>query len=537
MATHVEVMAQMLAERGVEYVFGLPGGEILAFVDACRRAGLRFVLTGHEASAAWIAQVVGQITGIPGVCCATLGPGATNLVTGVANAFLDRAPLLAVTAQTASKSAATMTHQRLPLREMFSPIVKASVEVGDANTWDLMRDALDVASNPRPGPVHVAIPSDRAGESASATFSSSNSSSTPGVQQGGAGLHPALVNRVLAAERPLVIIGLGANPEGIRALVDKLLAPFMVTPKVKGIVPEDHPLFLGVASGMCIDRDIVETIRAADLLIGIGFDPVECDKTWFASCDVVAIDSISMAEGDYKPLEAIGDVATLVNQLTDSITSPKNWPEELLASRRTAIRREPRTGLSPLRLIEELRAVFPRDGIATCDVGSHKLAVGQFWRSYEPGSFFMSNGLSGMGFGIPAAIAAQLVHRDRPVLAMVGDGGMLMMLHDLVLIRELGMPILIVVFSDRSLSLIRVSSERKGYPPYGVDFCPPDFAAVAEAFGIAGKRVNTIEEARSCAEHALSRRQPFVLDVPIDHGEYYELVGCPRAIATMNAFD
>ncbi|HLJ51112.1 MAG TPA: thiamine pyrophosphate-dependent enzyme [Bryobacteraceae bacterium] len=522
MATHVEVMAQALAERGVEYVFGLPGGEILAFVDACRRAGMRFLLTGHEASAAWMAQVVGQITGVPGVCCSTLGPGATNLVTAVANAYLDRAPLLAVTAQTASRAVATMTHQRLPLREMFSPLVKASVEIGEWNTWEIMQDALELAEVPRPGPVHIGIPSDRAREMASAT---STARSVSG--RGGTGLQPVLIDRILAAERPLVIVGLGAIPSAapaVRGLIDKLQAPFLVTPKVKGIVPEDHPLFLGVASGMCIDGDILETIRTADLLVGIGFDPVECDKTWFADVDVVAIDAVSMAEGDYQPREAIGNVPSLVDRLAASLPGPKSWPPELLASRRAAIRREPAEGLSPLRLIEELRAVFPRDGIATCDVGSHKLAIGQFWRSYEPGTFFMSNGLSGMGFGIPAAIGAQLVLRDKPVIAMVGDGGMLMMLHDLVLIRELGLPILIVVFSDRSLSLIRVSSERKGFPPYGVDFCPPDFAAVAAAFGIAGRRVASIEEVRACAEQALSSKMPFVMDVPLDYREYYDLV-------------
>jgi acetolactate synthase-1/2/3 large subunit len=177
-----------------------------------------------------------------------------------------------------------------------------------------------------------------------------------------------------------------------------------------------------------------------------------------------------------------------------------------------------------MRLLEELRAIFPREGITTCDVGSHKLVMGQFWRVYEPGTFFMSNGLSGMGFGIPAAIAAQLSNPERPVLAVVGDGGMLMMLHDLVLIRELGLPILMVVLCDRSLSLIRVSAERRGYPPYGMDFTPPDFAAVAQGFGIAARRVTNLADLRACAEKVLSQRIPFVLEVPIDYREYYDLV-------------
>jgi len=510
-------MAKTLAERGVEYVFGLPGGEIVAFIDACRRAGIRFLLTGHESSAAWMAQVLGQITGIPGVCAATLGPGATNLVTGIANAFLDRAPVLAVTAQISKRAMPTMTHQRLALDALFAPITKASMAVGEEDTAALTARAMDLAIAPRPGPVHVSLASDLAIEEAPSKTASRNPArvTTP--------IDP-VARRLNAVQRPLVLIGLGATPAdapAIRALIERLQAPFLVTPKVKGIVSEDHPLFLGVASGMAIDRDILETIRAADLVLAIGFDPVECDKTWFATTEIAAIDSSSMAEGDYHPLEAIGDIAKLVSELA---VAPRPWPADLLAQRREAIMRAPSGGLSPLRMIEELRAVFPRDGIVTCDVGSHKLVMGQFWRSYEPGTFFMSNGLSGMGFGIPAAIAAQLAHPERSVMAVVGDGGMLMMLHDLVLIRELGLPIVIVVFTDRSLSLIRVSESRRGIEPYGVDFCPPDFATAAQAFGIASHKCTTIPEARDAVERALAGRAPFLVDVPIDHREYYDLV-------------
>lgn len=523
MPTHVEVMAHTLAKRGVEYVFGLPGGEILAFIDACRRAGLRFLLTGHEASAAWIAQAVGQMTGIPGVCASTLGPGATNLMTGVANAFLDRAPLVAVTAQIPRASIQTMTHQRLDLHSLFSPITKASIAVGEDDTAELTTASLDLAIKPRPGPMHIAIASDVAiQECTSRTGARRAAGDPPG------GDVSEIAARLATAERPLVLIGLGATPAAapaIRALIEKLQAPFMVTPKAKGIVSEDDALFAGVASGMAIDKDIVETIRTADLILAIGFDPVECDKIWFASVDTVAIDSVSMAEGDYRPLEAIGDIASLAARLP---VEPKHWPTEILERRRAAILRtpvEPGTGrLSPLRLIEELRSIFPRDGIVTCDVGSHKLAMGQFWRSYEPGTFFMSNGLSGMGYGIPTAIAAQLTHPEKPVMAVAGDGGMLMMLHDLTLIRELGLPIVMVVLSDRSLSLIRVSAERRGLPPYGTDFCPPDFAALAKAFGISGETASTIQDAKACVERALTDRVPVVLEVPIDYREYYELV-------------
>jgi acetolactate synthase-1/2/3 large subunit len=183
------------------------------------------------------------------------------------------------------------------------------------------------------------------------------------------------------------------------------------------------------------------------------------------------------------------------------------------------------TGLSPLRLIEELRSVFPRDGIASSDVGSHKVALGQFWRAYEPGTYLVANGLSAMGFGIPAAMAAQLVHPARAVMAMVGDGGMLMMLHDLAMIRELALPIVIVVFTDASLSLIRLAAERRKFEPTGVDFCPPDFTQIARAFGIESARATTLAQARSLVDQALTRRIPFLIEAPVDYREYREVVG------------
>jgi acetolactate synthase-1/2/3 large subunit len=518
MPTYAEGMANELAARGVQYIFGLPGGEIVGFIDACRRAGMRFLLTGHEASAAWMAQVVGQITGIPGVCAATLGPGATNLVTAVANAWLDRAPMLAITAQIPASAIDTMTHQRLPLDCLFSPIAKGSFAAGAEDSASLVNRAMDLAAAPRPGPVHIALASDVAimpDTPARRSFTASPPRA-PRVEPMSA--------RLKSAQRPLVLIGLGASPAdapALRTLIDKLQVPFLVTPKAKGIAPEDHPLFAGVASGMAIDRDVLETIRTADLILAIGFDPVECDKSWFADVEIISIDSACMAEVRYKPVEEIGDIKSLAAALE---TEAKPWPPDLLKQRRDAVRRTPSSGFSPLRLIEELRSVFPRDGIATCDVGSHKLLMGQFWRTYEPGTFFMSNGLSGMGFGVPAAIAAQLVHRDKPVLAVVGDGGMLMMLHDLALIRELALPIIVVVLSDRSLSLIRVSEERRGIAPYGVDFTPPDFAKIAEAFGVRGRKAQSIQDARAAVEQALNERTALLVDVPIDYREYYELV-------------
>jgi acetolactate synthase-1/2/3 large subunit len=242
---------------------------------------------------------------------------------------------------------------------------------------------------------------------------------------------------------------------------------------------------------------------------------------------MVSLDSTSMEQGDYHPLEAIGDISGLLSQLAASITEPRRWPDDLREERRKGIARFPKPSgkaVSPLGLIEGLQRVFPRDGIVACDVGAHKLLLGQFWRSYEPGTFLVSNGLSGMGFGVPAAIAAQLACPERRVMAIVGDGGMLMMMHNLTLIRALNLPVVIVCLTDGSLSLIRVGEERRGIAPYGVDFPPPDFAAIANAFGIRGETIRHVKDAETSLSRALEGRYPTLLDVQVDLREYYDVV-------------
>lgn len=527
MPNHAEVVAQALAESGVECVFGLPGGEITALVDACRRAGIRFVLTAHETSAAIMAQVLGEMTGTPGACAATLGPGATNLVSGVANAYLDRAPLLAFTAQMPAADIATRTHQRIDLHALFAPITKRTVAVGAGDTGAMLRECAALALQPRPGPVHIALASDVAVKDAN----TSATGQRPGDEAKRARTSATIEQiaaRLSGSQRPLVLIGLGATPAmapAVRAFVDRLGAPFLLTGKTKGMVAEDHPLFLGVASGLAIDRDIVETIRAADLLLGIGFDPVECDKSWFAQVEIAAIDPVFMDEGDYRPMQCVGDIVALLAQLAQAMPEARRWPAELFAARRKAIVRTPREGkgISVLAALAAMREVFPRDGIVTTDVGAHKFIAGQFWTSYEPGTFLMSNGLSSMGFGIASAVGAQLARPERRVMAIVGDGGMLMMAHDLALIRELNLPLTIVCLVDRSLGLIRVAQKRRGFPAYGVDFVPPDFAAMAAAFGIHGESPKTMAELKDAFAQALEQRRPTLLQVDVDVDEYYDL--------------
>jgi acetolactate synthase-1/2/3 large subunit len=526
LATNAEAIASALQRAGIEYAFGLPGGEVVYLIDACRRAGVRFYLTGHEASAAFMAEVTGQLTGRPGVCVSTLGPGAMNLLLGLANARLDRGPVLALTAQISTEIERHFPHQRLPLEAIFSQVCKASVSVTGAGTADLAAWCLATAAAPPPGPVHLAIPSNLAGQT-------EGPGSHRALSAAGASASPAHADSTLreiadlmrAAQRPLLMVGVGCLPTdapALRRFVDAADVPFVVTPKAKGLLREDVPGFLGVISGMAIDRTMLETLDHADLLVGIGFDPVECDKPWYIGRRIVNLNRYRTAEGDYAPIECLGEIAPMVERLQARMT-PRRWPPDLLAARRAAADPAPlpaSDGLSPLAAVRALRDVIPSDAVMTCDVGSHKYFVGQFWRAFHPQTFFMSNGLSAMGYGIPAAIAAKIHFGERPVVAVVGDGGMFMMLHNLIFLQQYRLPLVIVCFVDGSLSLIRVAQERRGVQAYGVDFPAPDFSSIATAYGVQGMRVSTLDELKRTVADALRARLPAVVHVPVDMAEY-----------------
>ncbi|HLJ60510.1 MAG TPA: thiamine pyrophosphate-binding protein [bacterium] len=521
MPTNAEAIAATLAEAGIETAFGLPGGEITVLLDACRKHGIRFFLTGHEASAAFMADVTGQITGRPGVCLATLGPGAVNLSLGVANAFLERSPVLAITAQLSTVLEDHFPHQRLPLDRFFGTIAKGSTILNGRGTDDAVRSAIALATSEPHGPVHLGLPSNLAGVEMQ-----------PGQARPARSRGPArgvaleeVAAAVGAAKRPLLMVGLGARPHdapALRSFADRTHLPFVVTPKAKGILPEDAPGFLGVVSGMAADHAVLETLDEADLLLGVGFDPVECDKDWYAKRPVASLSRASTAEGAYRPLEAIGDIAEMLPEVAAQVRAAP-WPDDLVAACRARVRPEPAPaghGLSPIACVRAMRKVAPHDAVLACDVGSHKYFAGQFWESYEPHTFFMSNGLSAMGYGIPAAIAAKLQFPARPVMALIGDGGFLMMLHNLTLLAQHKLPIVIICFVDDSLSLIRVGQKRRGFAPHGVDFAAPDFAAIAEGFGVSGTRVTSVDHLARALEEAILADRPAVLSVGIDAHEY-----------------
>lgn len=512
-------------------MFGLPGGEILDFMEAARKVGIDYLLTRHEATASFMADVTGQIQRRPGVCVATLGPGAVNMTLGVANAYLDRSPLVAITATLARSAAPVATHQDLDLNAIYRPFTKVALTLDGEDTEAKVQHALAAALAPRMGPVHLALPSDvaRAEDRVAGRFSS------------GFGreylLEPDALTRVAAelarARRPIILLGLDLNPKvdapAVRAFVERLRLPVFVTPKAKGMLPEDHPLFYGVCGGVSADSTVLECFKRADLLVGVGFEPVESDKVWHHTSRLVSVGPVSIAHRDFRPAaEVVGDVPALLSELGAAGLGPFEWTPDDRARFRAdldaALRpKAPPRGLSGYELTRRLRELFPRDTVLATDVGSVKMITSQAWSAYEPLTFFESNGLSAMSYSFPGAMAARLQFPDRPILCTIGDGGFSMTLGEIeTCIRE-RLHFVTVIYNDSSLSLIDASQQRRGYPTLGVRYGPVDFAAASAGLGAWARRVETMDQLDTAVREALSVDRPAVIDAVVDPGEYFPI--------------
>ncbi len=539
MSTCAEVLAATLADAGVDVMFGLPGGEILDFVEAARRAGIRFLLTRHESHAAFMADTTGQLRRRPGVCVSTLGPGAVNMTLGVANAFLDRSPVLAITASLSTSSVPYATHQQLDLNAVYRPFTKAALTLDGRATRASVRAAIATAVAPRMGPVHIALPSDvaRARDRPADTTDADLFTATG---ESPAFSHDALdrVARAIdAARRPVLIVGLDVDPTAdtaaVRAFVDRLRVPTFVTPKAKGIVAEDHPLFGGVCAGVAADGLFVDFFSRSDLLVGLGFDPVESDKLWHQTLPLVSVGPVSIRAGAFAPgIEVTGPLRTMLEDLERRRWRRFEWESDAVDRFRARLdrtlrpERPPRHGLSGYELTRALRALFPRDTIVTTDVGSIKMIVSQAWTAYEPSTFLESNGLSAMSYALPAAMAARLRFPDRPVLCTVGDGGFGMVMAELETCVRERLHFVTVVYNDSALSLIDVAQQNRGYPSTGVRYGPVDFAAAAAGFGAWARRVEHLDGLEAAVREAMQVDRPAVIDAVVDPAEY--LVHHPR---------
>jgi acetolactate synthase I/II/III large subunit len=531
MATTAAVVAKMLADRGITKAFGLPGGEVLVLIDELRKAGIDFVLMRHEANAGIAAAVYGKLQRQPGVVIATLGPGAANLLLPVASAYLDQEPLLAITAQLPDDVPASHTHQLLPLHDTYRPICRVVEKVTSTNVVESMKSALDGCMARPYGASYVTLSAREAVKAVTTAALSSNGHSTATVAPRAAARSAALAleARLAKAERPLVLVGLSIdarNAARLREWLTRWNLPVAVTPKVKGIVDETASNFVGVISGMAADGVMVEALRASDCLIGFGLDPVEIDKTWHAELPIEWLLESVNATGSMPDGVPLLEHAALLDVLART-PPPRAWapPFADFQQQRAAMLSGTASAgaMWPGDLIRALSGAVPAETIVTTDVGSHKYLFGQFWPSRHPETFWMSNGLSGMAYGLSAAIGAKLARPDVPVLAAVGDGGFSMNAQELETAERVGAPFITVVLEDGSYSLIKLAQENRKLEPYRMDFRPIDTVKMAEACGVAALRTANPDELATAVTHAVAKRQSLVVGVPVHYADYRKL--------------
>lgn len=535
--TVAEAVARELAAFGVDRVFGLPGGESLYPIEALRTHGIEYVVCRHEADAGVMAAVYGKLRGTVGVVLTTLGPGASNLLFPIASSLLDREPLLAISAQTPASWPAARTHQRLPLLDVFRPVSKMVGSIDASNCHTLIRSALVTAASEPKGPAFLALSAENARTSAASNTAIASEASEHQSNWRMALVPPSIAAaqlsaRLAAASRPLVLLGLGTPDElspGLREWIRNWSLPVAVTPKVKGIVDEAEANFVGVVGGMAMDRAMVEALETSDLLVCFGLDPVEIDGDWHVNQPVVWVLETPWASGEYPTDHLIATDMSELLSVFSKCDAPRAWDEnfaDVRRKRRAHIEagRASDSWATPVALVEALALSLPRETIVATDVGAHKYLFGQFWPSRDPGSFFTSNGLSGMGYGLPAAIAASLARPDATVLAVLGDGGFSMNSQELETAVRVGARVVVVVITDDSYSLIRIAQEARGLPRYGVDFGRIDVVGTAQACGVAALRVETPDQLKIAVTRAVAMRESLVVDVPFRDDAYAELI-------------
>lgn len=521
-----------LQAAGIDTVFGLPGGENVHVMEALRRTGIRFVLSEHENAAAFMASAAAQLTRRPAVCLTTLGPGAVNCTAGIAHAFLDRCPVLLITAQMASGLQPRHTHQLVDLHRLFAPITKATLEVGPAGAGETVGEALRIASAGVPGPVHLQLSNDVAGLAAAPADAGSSGSA---VAASPPRVLPADLARaaagLAAAERPVVVAGLGLEPEApyraLRRFAERLGAPVLSTPKAKGAVPASHPL-AAETIGLTRTDPGYDLIAEADRVIAVGMDVVEVVLPWSVPAPVLWVapwrDRIGAAAAEQA---LIGPVGATLAQLTERLRQPRSWGARRAAHYRQARRSRSRAAadraaagtIAPQDVLREARAALPPDAVVTTDVGSHKILAALEWDAELPNRYLVSNGLSVMGFG-PAAAAGAALAGCAPVLCVTGDAGLLMCAGGLATLAQLSAPVLLVVLVDGALDLIRAHQRRAGAQPFGTEFPAPDTARIGAAFGLPAVTVGTAAELRAELARALKRPGASVIGARIDPACY-----------------
>jgi acetolactate synthase-1/2/3 large subunit len=528
-----ELFVRQLGEEGVTCLFGLPGEENLHFLEAVRKANLKVVITRHEQAAAFMAATYGRLTGRAGVCFSTLGPGATNLVTGIVHAQLIGAPLVSISAQKPRKENWQGKFQLVDVMNLMKPITKKSFSIFDPSTIPtVIREAFKTAEAERPGAVHLELPEDVAEEDTNARVQKRGEARRPGPDAKAIASAVSLIER---AENPLVIVSSGANRKRITqhllAFLRKTGIYVVHTQMGKGVISDDceYSLF---ATGIHKYDYVNCGIDQADLIITVGYNIAEYPPfIWNRNLDKTIL-NIDFVESEPDPyfnpgLEVVGDISHSLREITEKMRGQRPFPAfaktRSLLEKKIHEKVEPRFPLHPQEVVRGVREVMAPEDILALDNGIYKLWFSRLYPAFKPNTFLLDNALATMGAGLPAGIAAKMLFPHRKVLAVVGDGGFMMNSQELETAVRYQVPIVVLLLNDNAFGFVKWKQQNMNFENFGMDLSNPDFMKYAESFGVKGMRVERGQSLTQTLAQAFQLNKPALVECPIDYSVNYDV--------------
>ncbi len=531
MPNGAELLVAALENEGVERVFGVPGEENLQVIEALRRSSIRLVVTRHEQPAAFMAATYGRLTGRPGVCLSTLGPGALNLVTGVAYAHLGAMPMIAITGQKAIKSNPQAGFQIVDVVATMRPLAKSARQISSAAMIPtIVRDAFRVAAEERPGPVHLELPEDIAAEAEKPVpLVSPHPVIWPVAREGALDQAAAMI---IAAERPLVMLGAAASrprlADALSAFMRRTQIPFFNTQMGKGAVAGGSNLYMGTAA--LSERDYVHmAIDRADLILAIGHDTVEKPPFLMGPHGPLVIHvgflPARVEQVFFPHAEVVGDVGASLALLAERLEGRLPRAQALLPLRKEILAHledraeEDRFPPTPQRIVHDVRQVMPEDGIVALDNGMYKIWFARNYRTRMANTLLLDNALATMGAGLPSAMMAAMLHPGRRVLAVCGDGGFMMNSQEMETAVRLGLNLVVLILEDRAYGMIRWKQAADGFADWGLTFGNPDFVRYAQSYGAQATRIAAADALKPALEAAFRAGGMHLVVTPIDYSE------------------
>ena len=524
-----DLFVKALENEGVEYVFGIPGEENLDFLNSLKGSKIKLILTRHEQGAGFMAATVGRLTGKPGVCLSTLGPGATNLVTPAAYANLGAMPMLMITGQKPIKKSKQGRFQIIDTVDMMRPITKYSKQIVNGNSIPSMtREAFRIAQEERPGAVHLELPEDIAAEECEERIFEVVGYRRPDADDQAI---TKAVRMIEEAKMPLILIGAGANrkrtSEALRKLIETTQMPYFTTQMGKGVVDARHPQYLGTAA--LSDNDFLHcAISRADLIINIGHDVIEKPPFFMSDRQKVIHVNFFPAHVDdvyFPQLIVVGDIATSVEHLARHLKEKRtNWDfsyfkriQDNVKEHLTKYFEDDRFPILPQRVVNIVRKQLPDDGIVTLDNGVYKIWFARSYPCYQPNTLLLDNALATMGAGLASAIAAKMIKPDKKVISICGDGGFMMNSQELETAVRLGLDLTVIVLNDGGYGMIKWKQEGVGFDSFGLDYNNPDFVKYAESYGACGYRPDSVQGFSDTLEKTLNASGVHVIDLAVDY--------------------